>query len=302
MSIALKQLEASAAIADLGSFSRAGEWLNTTQPNISSRIAALEARLGATLIDRSGGQIRLTPMGERLLPLARKVLQDVDELIEAAGNDGLIEGTLRLGVTELAAHTWLGELLKALKDRFPNVLVELRVDLSSNLSGALFDRSIDLALQNGPFRRTASGMVDLGRFPMIWVMSPGYQGLENPVTAKSLSAHTILMPARGTVPYDQIIEHFSGAPGRQLRMAPSTSLAACLQMTRDGVGIACVPEAMVRDGLEEGELVVLPYDWRPDDLSFHARFDAASSSHFVREAATMAVRIASAASADHKKN
>lgn len=292
MSIALKQLEAFAAVADLGSFSRAGEWLNTTQPNISSRIATLEARLGATLIDRSGGTIRLTPMGERLLPLARKVLQDVDELIEAAGNDGLFEGTLRLGVTELVAHTWLGELLKALKERFPNVLVELRVDLSSNLSGALFERSIDLALQNGPFRRTASGMVDLGRCPMIWVMSPAYDGPDVPVSAKALMAHTILMPARGTVPYDQIVEHFAGAPGRQLRMAPSTSLAACLQMTRDGVGVACLPEAMATDAIASRELVLLPYGWRPDDLDFHARFDAASSSHFVREAALMAAEIA----------
>lgn len=292
MSIAFKQLEALAAVADLGSFSRAGEWLNTTQPNISSRIAALEARLGATLIDRSGGQIRLTPMGERLLPLARKVLQDVDELIEAAGNDGLFEGTLRLGVTELVAHTWLGGLLKALKERFPNVLVELRVDLSSNLSGALFDRSIDLALQNGPFRRTATGMVDLGRFPMIWVRSPDYEGPEVPVSAKSLAEHTILMPARGTVPYDQIVEHFSGAPGRQLRMAPSTSLAACLQMTRDGVGVACLPEEMAVEGLAAGELVAVPYRWRPDDLDFHARFDAATSNHFVREAAMMAAETA----------
>lgn len=292
MSIAFKQLEAFAAVADLGSFSRAGEWLNTTQPNISSRIAALEARLGATLIDRSGGQIRLTPMGERLLPLARKVLQDVDELIEAAGNDGLFEGTLRLGVTELVAHTWLGGLLKALKERFPNVLVELRVDLSSNLSGALFDRSIDLALQNGPFRRTATGMVDLGRFPMIWVRSPDYEGPEVPVSAKSLAEHTILMPARGTVPYDQIVEHFSGAPGRQLRMAPSTSLAACLQMTRDGVGVACLPEEMAVEGLAVGELVAVPYRWRPDDLDFHARFDAATSNHFVREAAMMAAETA----------
>ncbi len=150
--------------------------------------------------------------------------------------------------------------MKALKERFPNVLVELRVDLSSNLSGALFDRSIDLALQNGPFRRTATGMVDLGRFPMIWVRSPDYEGPEVPVSAKSLAEHTILMPARGTVPYDQIVEHFSGAPGRQLRMAPSTSLAACLQMTRDGVGVACLPEEMAVEGLAAGELVAVPSD------------------------------------------
>lgn len=292
MSIAIKQIEAFVAVADLGGFSRAGEWLNTTQPNISSRIAALEARLGATLIDRSGGQVRLTPVGERLLPLARKVLLDVDALIESAGNDGLFEGTLRLGVTELVAHTWLGELLKALRNRFPNVVVELRVDLSSNLSGALFDRAIDLALQNGPFQRAATGMVDLGRFPMVWVMAPDYPGPAEPVASKSLAEHTILMPARGTVPYNQIVEHFSGVPGRQLRFAPSTSLAACLQMTREGVGVACLPEAMARDWIAAGDLVVLPYAWQPDDLAFHARFDDAASSHFVREAASMAAGIA----------
>jgi DNA-binding transcriptional LysR family regulator len=292
VSIALKQLEAFVAVADLASFSRAGERLNTTQPNISSRIAALEQRLDATLLDRSGGQVRLTSIGERLLPHARRVLADVDILIEAAGNDHLFEGVLRLGVSELVAHTWLGDLLKALKVRFPNVLVELRVDLSTNISQALFDRSIDLALQSGPFQRPSTGMMDLGRFPMTWVVSPDYLTVDGAISTQALVEHTILMHARGTIPYDQIVEHFSDIPGRRLRLAPSTSLAACLQMTRDGLGVACLPVAMVAADFHSGDLVELPYHWRPDDLTFHARFDTAAANHFVREAAAMAAEAA----------
>lgn len=292
MSIALKQLEAFVAVSDLGSFSRAGERLNTTQPNISSRIATLEERLDVTLLDRSGGQVRLTAAGERLLPHARRVLDDVDGLIDAAGNDGLFQGVLRLGVSELVAHTWLGELLKSLKTRFPNVLVELRVDLSAHISKALFDRSIDLALQSGPFERSSSGMVDLGRYPMIWAVSPDYLPISGTISKQTLTEHTILMHARGTIPYDQIVRHFSDIPGQQLRLAPSTSLAACLQMTRDGLGVACLPEAMAAPHVRSGDLVELPYDWRPDDLTFHARYDAQSANHVVRQAAQIAADVA----------
>lgn len=106
------------------------------------------------------------------MPYARRVLGSIDELIVAAHNDALFEGVMRLGVTEMIANTWLGVFLKALKERFPNVLAELTVDLSENLSSALFNRSLDLALQSGPFDRQVTGLVDLGSYPLIWVASP----------------------------------------------------------------------------------------------------------------------------------
>ena len=89
----LKQLDAFIQVADLGSFRRAAERLNTTQPNISARIAGLEELLGQSLMDRDAGSVRLTTAGERLLPHARDVLRATDRLVAAAGDPALIDGT-----------------------------------------------------------------------------------------------------------------------------------------------------------------------------------------------------------------
>ena len=76
--ISLKQIQAFVTVADLGSFRRAAEKLLTTQPNISSRISGLEVQLGAKLMERDAGSVRMTATGELLLPRARDVLAALD--------------------------------------------------------------------------------------------------------------------------------------------------------------------------------------------------------------------------------
>ena len=70
-------LKAFLTIVDQGSFSEAAEILHLTQPAISKRLAALETQLGARLIDRSNRDIRLTDAGARLMPHARKILDEI---------------------------------------------------------------------------------------------------------------------------------------------------------------------------------------------------------------------------------
>jgi len=68
-----------------------------------------------------------------------------------------------------------------------------------------------------------------------------------------------------------------------VRLVPSTSLAACLQMTLQGIGIACLPEAIVKNALETGELIRLDYQWTPDALKFEASINDATAPHYVKE-------------------
>ncbi len=67
MNFNLKQLEAFIWVADLGSFRKAAERLNTTQPNISARLSGLENALDVTLMVRNPGSVQLTPAGQELL-------------------------------------------------------------------------------------------------------------------------------------------------------------------------------------------------------------------------------------------
>ena len=294
MNLNLKQLEAFVWVADLGSFRKAADRLNTTQPNISSRIASLEAILNVTLMERDAGSVRLTSKGQELLLHARKVLRTTEDLVEASDRAALYDGVLKLGVTELIVHTWLRDFLKVLKVRFPNVLVELTVDLSINLVKDLFARSIDLAFQNGPFDRQVSGSRDLGSYPLIWVASPsiGLHDRER-VSLEELAQHPILTHARDTRPYEQVVAHFGTRRNLPARLVPSNNLSACLHMTVDGMGIATLPAATVSGHLATGELVQIGYDWVPDNLDFMARYDADRSPQFVAKAAEIAGDIAS---------
>ena len=96
----LEQLRGFAEVARTGHFTRAAEQLHVAQPSLSRQIATLEAELGVELFHRARGNIALTAAGERLLPLARRMLADAEtarsEMAELAG---LRRGRIRLGAT-----------------------------------------------------------------------------------------------------------------------------------------------------------------------------------------------------------
>ena len=290
MAITLKQLEAFVWIADLGSFRAAAERLNTTQPNISARIAALEGTLNVTLMERDAGSVRLTARGRDLLDHARAVLREGEALITASGAVGLFDGTLRLGVTEMIVHSWLRDFLRAFRARFPKISVELTVDMSAKLEEELAGHRIDLALQNGPFSRVATGTAPLGLYPLVWVAAPALE-LEGRLTPGDLAAHPVLTHARGTRQYAQVAEHFR-AEGQAVRLVPSSNLAAGMQMAVQGMGVAALPAAMVARELAGGDLVRLDYGWVPEALDFAARYDARTAPGFVATAAGIAQEVA----------
>lgn len=293
MNLKLAQLEAFVWVADLGSFRKAAERLSTTQPNISSRISMLEQLLDVTLMERDAGSVRLTSKGQELLEHARQVLNSVEGFVEASGQAALYEGVLKLGVTEMIVHTWLRQYLKTLKERFPNILVELTVDLSANLKKELFSRSIDLAFQSGPFERQTSGQQDLGTYPWIWVASPELAlKTTGQLSKEDLLQFPVLTHARDTRPFEDVAAHFRTRRNLPVRLVPSSNLAACLHMTIDGMGIAALPAAMADACLAAGQLCQLDYEWVPDSLQFQARYDAEKSPSFVAKAALLAHEIA----------
>ena len=293
MKINLKQLEAFVWVADLGSFRKAADRLNTTQPNVSSRIALLEGTMKRKLMERDAGSVRLTSKGIQMLEYARKVLRTADAFADAAAEPSLIDGTLRLGVTEMIVHTWLSDFLKALSTTFPQLHVELTVDLSVNLERELAARTLDLALQNGPFRQQITGKIPLGDYPLIWVASRSLslRGIQNP-TMDHIAQHPILTHSRDTRLYTETAAHFARRKDLNVRLVPSSNLAACLYMTLNGMGVATLPAAMVTKELSSGDLIQIDYQWQPEDLEFFARFDADRAPSFVPQAAKIAKKMA----------
>src|SRR5580700_7091819 len=115
MAISLRQLEYFVTVVDEGSFTRAAELLQVSQPGLSHQIQALERELGGPLLERLPRKVRLTPAGRTALPHARASLAHAQRASSAARRASGVEtgelhvGTLysiSTGILPGALHTW----------------------------------------------------------------------------------------------------------------------------------------------------------------------------------------------------
>jgi DNA-binding transcriptional LysR family regulator len=160
----LSCLRAFLAVTEAGGFTRAGAKLNRTQSAISMQVRRLEEALGVTLIeDRK--KASLTPAGERILDHARRMLALNDELVgRAKGAD--IAGRVRFGMPDDYVSFFLPKMLRRLSITHPQIELEVRCHMSSELMPAVDRGVIDLALIT-----RASGSdegVGVRREPLIW--------------------------------------------------------------------------------------------------------------------------------------
>jgi DNA-binding transcriptional LysR family regulator len=287
--ITFKQLEAFVFVVDTGTFRAAASALGTTQPNISARIAALEAALNVSLLMRDAGSVRLTEDGEKLLEKTRNVLWAGEALIEEAGRQDLLEETLRLGVTELVACTWLQGFLRLMKNAYPNIRIQLEVDLSTNIDARLMQGQLDLALQTGPFQSKSFASDALGQEQYCWVANTElFQHLNKRPTLAQLFELTILTHAKHTKACAALHAVAAERGLRAERIVHSSALSACLPMVLEGLGVALLPERLVRSGIASRDLHLIAPDWLPDPLSFFARYAPARSALYIEKAAKIA--------------
>lgn len=292
LNITLKQIETFVWLAALKSFRRVGEEMNTTQPNISARISAMEKTLNLRLFERDAGSVVLTDKGKALLPIAEQMLQGAEALLKAS--DRAREQTvLRLGVAETVAQTWLHDFLKAMNKRHPHIVVELTVDITANLQRSLLERSLELAFLNGPISDLSTTNLPLGAVELVWVASPRIASrLPRRITARNLSEYPILTHARNTRPYAEVIDYFKRKSSLLNRPVSSSNSAVCINMAVDSLGIATLPLQIVQPQIRSGKLVVLNCDWGPSPLSFTASYISQPPRQPVEQAAVLATEVA----------
>ncbi len=124
--IKLSQLRALVAVADRGNFSEAALHLDLSQSAISHAIAALEEELGVRLLSRGRYGAQATPIGERIIGHARRVLEVLAAMErEAQLERGLGEGRIRIATFRSAAAHLIPPLIARLQARWPGVTVAI---------------------------------------------------------------------------------------------------------------------------------------------------------------------------------
>lgn len=145
--LALQHLHAFAVLAEELHFGSAAERLGIAQPPLSQQIRRLEAKVGHPLFTRGPGGVALTAAGRELLPAARRALGEVEGGLDAARRTGRGEaGRLRIGFAASLALTVLPGLLRAYREKYPAVELEIREMTTARQLIALRECSIDVGL------------------------------------------------------------------------------------------------------------------------------------------------------------
>ncbi len=227
-------------VVQCGSFSAASRKLHISTSVVTSRIEQLEWKVRSSLFERSTRKLSLTDQGRRLLPVAQRIVHDVDDAISSiSGNANDLEGPLRIKVpTTLTAVFSLDVVVI---DRNVNPVQE-GFDLVVGMLPASYDDVLDV------------GLCPLDRFV---VASPQYVAVNGyPQHPADLSRHRLLNfgPTGPTWP-------FTGPEG-QIAVTVEPHLTTndghmLLESTLAGVGIAIVSSYMASAALARGQLVRL---------------------------------------------
>jgi DNA-binding transcriptional LysR family regulator len=122
----IRWLEAFLAVAEELHFGRAAARLRMAQSPLSQTIRRLERELDVTLFDRSTRSVALTPAGEALLPHAHRVFEELELARQATrAVTGVFYGTVRIGFSGALNHLTLPPLTRAVRQRYPEVTLEL---------------------------------------------------------------------------------------------------------------------------------------------------------------------------------
>ncbi|GAA3741412.1 LysR family transcriptional regulator [Salinactinospora qingdaonensis] len=155
-----QQLSYFLAVAETRHFTRAAEIAGVAQPSLSRQIRLLEEELGTALFSRARGNITLTPAGEALLPLARRMVTDLETARrEVAELAGMRRGRVRLGATPSLCAGLLADALSAFHTDFPGIELQVEESGSRDLIRALGRGELDLALIILPLHSTDPAFV-----------------------------------------------------------------------------------------------------------------------------------------------
>jgi DNA-binding transcriptional LysR family regulator len=287
-----KSIETFLWVVKLGSFRSAAQRLNTTQPAISQRIAQLEREMGVRLLNRDHRVASPTPSGRQMLVYAEKLIGLRAEMMTEICESSAVRGVLRLGVAETIVHTWFPQLVKSVNEAYPNLSLEIEVDITTNLTARLLAQEIELGLVVGPLSAAGVQSLVLRDYDIGFLASPALGLGKAALTRRDLARYPMITFPRKTRPYEAVRGVFDRPDLPPIRLHASASLATVIHMAVEGLGIAVIPAAIVADELADGRLQLLETDVKLPPLTFSASWLSSPDTVAIERVAQLARQIA----------
>jgi DNA-binding transcriptional LysR family regulator len=250
----LNEISAFISIVQAGGLSRASEQTGLPKSTLSRKLAALERRLGLTLLQRTTRKITLTKTGEEYFKQCSLLLRQLDEVEkEVVSEQTEPQGVLRFTAPVEAGAWLLAPVIKKFCELYPKIALDLVfTDRIVDLVGEGFD----VALRAGNLKDSSLKAKKIGKERFVLVASRTYlKKAGTPKTVADLQRHRLIgfNPKR-----ESLVWILSGPEGKKEipleNCLRNNSLANCRGLAVEGLGISLLPRFLIQEDLAKGRL------------------------------------------------
>lgn len=255
----LRHLRFLVALHDHLHFGKAATACFVTQSTLSAGIRELETSLGVSVAERTKRSVLITPVGRRVVAMARKLLQEA-ELLMATGSEEAqpMFGQLELGVIPTVAPFLLPKLVPAVGKRFPRLWLSLREDTTRHLLDWLIEGRLDLVLMAFPY--------ETGRFETFMLFEDAYRFVSTaPATPRhqhiagepQADGQNLLLLEHDHCLHSHALPVLQRAARTEHASFSSTSLHTLVAMVAEGMGATFLPDLAINGGILKGQKVIV---------------------------------------------
>jgi DNA-binding transcriptional LysR family regulator len=255
----MKHLETFCRVAELESFSRAGETLYLTQPTVSSHIALLEQTVGIKLFDRLGRGVALTNGGQVLYRHAKEILKLRDKALNAVSEfSQVIRGRITIGGSTIPGEYFLPKVMGAFHHTVPGISIDMAIADSQVIIDMLLAGEIELGVVGMRFDRGRVDAYPLFRDRVIIIAPPDHPlAVRRKVTWEDVRTASFLLRERGSGTRTAFEEYVTAA-GYRLEDFSSIgevgSSIAIKEGVKEGIGLGIISDLACREELSQERL------------------------------------------------
>lgn len=291
----LTELRYIVALARERHFGRAAEKCFVSQPTLSVAVKKLEDELGVALFERGGAEVTVTPVGNRIVEQAQRVLEEAASIKQLAqhGKDELAT-PLRFGAIYTIGPYLMPQLIPLLHRRAPNMQLHIQENFTVRLAQLLKNGELDLIALSLPFAEPGIVTQAVYDEPFKVLMPATHPWAKKArIPSTDLCRENLLLLSTGNCFRDQVLETCSGverAADEGMRQTlEGSSLETIRQMVASGVGITVLPAAAAEGRTVDNRLTTVrpfaaPVPRRRVVLAWRRSFPRPKAVEVVRQA------------------
>lgn len=251
-----KKLEALAAAVELGSFTRAAEQLGYTQSGLTHMMNSLEREIGFSVLARDRRGVRLTPAGQRIMPIVQQCLAANRALErEIAMVSARQEETIRVASYASIAMHWLPELIEQFRRQHSGVSVDVQMGSVEEVYRWVREGKVDMAFAS----RQESSTLDwtpLKPDPLLVILPRDFDTGGGSLDVRRLEGQEFLMPSLGFhLDIMRVLERCGVTPVIRDTQVSDTVI---ISMVEHGLGVSILSRLVLKG--RSSDVLALPLD------------------------------------------